>query len=214
MAGQRGKKIETFKFHIDGVGCEVPVYMQGRYRGNGTTFAAYLHSPEETLRDASIDVLETKAKEAMQRRKGLEWERFIYVTYSGSSESPQADDTTFMAKSGLRYEIVEVATLADGEKTHRFANRARYGRQAYEGLPDVGPIDQYSDEDPEMRALIPETPENMQALQSIREKFIALNSRLRELLEPKRIQATLTAISGGVPLNLMHEPEKRKTARA
>lgn len=205
MAGSRGKKIETFKFQIDGVGYEVPVYMQRRHRE--TIFAAYLHLPDEELRDASIDALETKIKEAMQRRKGLEWERWIYVTYSGGSEGEDGDNK-FRARSGLQYEIVEVATLADGEKTHRFADPNRYGRHAYEGLPDIGPVDGFSDEDPEIRALIPETPENLAALHSIRDRFSSLNARLRKLLAPNTIQKTLGTLADGNLRKLFLEPVK------
>lgn len=210
MRGQRGRKIDTWGIRVDGVCHEVPVYMKsGR---DGTFFSVYLTSPTETLSDDNIDALKTKATSAVAHRVGLEWEKFIYVTYSGGSDQPYGDDldAAWTVKSNLRYEIVEVATLGDGTKTHRFLDRHKGRNYAYEGLPETGINESFSDEDPEATALIPFTPENMEALQSIRDRFIALNEVLRERLAPESIQKTLAQVADLAFPRLTHETKPRK----
>lgn len=225
MYRNRGRKIDTWNIPVDGVKHEVPVYMQSKDRG-GTMFAVYLHAPDETLKDASIDSLREKTTKAMQARKSLDWERFIYVTFSGFDEQPHSFDAaaalgktdnglegSFTASSRLKYEIVDVCTLANGEQSHRMLNRSHYGRATYPGLPETGTRESgFSDEGKETSALIPFTIENMTALQSIRDRFILLNKQLMVLMAPEAIKKTLETVATNGLLALPAPEKKAKKA--
>jgi hypothetical protein len=112
----------------------------------------------------------------------------------------------FEVFSGLQYEIVEITTRGDGDKMHRHLH-GNYGSRALSGLPHTGveARNLHYDWKPTTSALIPYTPENIEALETIRGQFIALNKLLKDRFMPDKIDALLTEVTSS-KLRLMYTP--------
>lgn len=171
----------------------------------------------------------------------MEWMPYLYVEVSSSrsleppdpededlDEEDENNDSFFQTKSGnttaehsmsvsIQVTELQLAETPDGDQKYR--EQSYYSKwKVMDGWPEVGLPQADPDErrwrfkpKHEMRALVPDTPENRQAIENIREGMRMLARKLELVLAPENITSTLRAASmkPGMPMLPLGEPSKK-----
>jgi hypothetical protein len=185
------KKITTWNFWINSKRVDVPVYMQ-------TIGAAIfrVRLPEHDIKASGQNIADLKREtEALLKEKfALEWKPFLHVNFEGSTDSDLSSPSDNI---NLKLNIMEVLVASRGKnKFHKFAN-PRYGTGVRNGLPKTG-NQSMERKEADMYALIPDTPVNRAALDTLIKSFQALVKRLEKIMNPKMIETTLANAARGL----------------
>lgn len=196
--GTRAKKIQTWKYKDKGVKVDVPVYMQADYRG---VEKFYVELPDLEIKESNDDInkLKDTVFELIKTRVVLEWEAFLYVQIEGSSVTNTRHDdldtfvTVTYSNADFKVDVniavsrVLVAKVSNGQTLHKQMS-GYHTTTAQPGLPPLG------ENQGSMLAMIPDTPENRQALVDIGHGFERLTATLQDLLSPDRIAKSLEQV--------------------
>jgi hypothetical protein len=146
-----------------------------------------------------------------------EWRRMLLVEVdsdlpddsedfvAGAGEEMRVTKTE--AKVSLRVSQYEVAESKGGRKVHRCNDGSG---TVMEGLPETGARQSDSWTESDMRALVPDTKENRQAIQSVIDGFGKLRDKLATLLSPEKIEKSLVQINAG--MKLLEGPQRGSAA--
>jgi hypothetical protein len=213
------KKVATWKYESRAGTLDVPVYMidysqKGRYEqqqaGKVAVFRVKLDDPEIRLENTDINALKTEVWAAIKDKLSIVWRDMLYVQTEGNAHGIDAKDPEGYRRKGERgagkvefdYKPVQI-TEFNGKKMSRHLESVYNGNSTWstasEGWPEVGHPSRYhygkdKVDRSEVRALIPDTPENRAALDQIADGFKALHKRLLGLLSPKSIERTLANV--------------------
>lgn len=187
------KKITTWKLK-DATGLVVPVavYLVENAQGmDRDQFQVNLEEPPERFADADIRVLKQKVTEAMSKRTTQTYEPYIEVTTHSAPNELIERSYHYVDDVPLIVRYIGLGTATDGEKIH--VSKGRESGSADSGWPWTGVLENRT------TALIPDTPENRQALGVLNAEVAKLAADIRAACHPKRIEATLEAIKAGLP---------------
>jgi len=169
--------------------------------------------------DTDINELKKKVWKELDTKLSIQWTDWLYVQVNGyvgniikkpePDDDPITDLQDLIGKDAkcditLEYERLQLGQIGEQKMQRDFNNYHNghtYYAQACEGWPSVGkPVqDEYkwshrSKDYFEMRALVPDTPENRTALDAISEGFGSLLKKLTDLLSPEKVNATLAEV--------------------
>jgi hypothetical protein len=218
-----GRKFDVWHYEKDGNKMDVPV------RIDGTTFGVVIDAMGIDLWSENLKQLQADVFKILDEKLALEWTPWLHITVHGNTERLRAKQWTEEEEEAFDWEEATaeqrreysaneneleisltvrvqrylLTTTPTGQKLSK--QTARYHNPS-EGWPDIG-LDDYSrsdDEDRHMQALVPDTPENREALNTLARDCQRLVDRLKELFAPDRVQSTLKgathylALSGNV----------------
>lgn len=218
-----GRKFDIWQYQNDGNRMDVPV------RVDGTTFGVVIEGMGIDLWSDNLKQLKNSVFKILEEKLALEWAPWLHITVHGNTERLQirerteeeddafdweqataeerrqynANENELEISMTVRVQRYLLTTTPTGQKLSK--QTGRYNNP-HEGWPDVG-LDDYSrsdDEDRHMQALVPDTPENREALNILARDCQRLINRLKELFDPERAEATLKgathylALSGNV----------------
>lgn len=227
----RLKTIDTWRLHVpidtthpnrsnytsaeieDTVAVVVPVKMDSR---DGRTYFVVDHkygAHRYQDKDTDINALRERTRAWLATVVSFVWEDFLFVQFSGakppnvSRHAPRPGRDAAPAVSRdleiyFQYRHYQVATNHAGTKVYRDMTGMRQLGAVVEGMPDTT--------GPDRGVLVPKTPENEAALNAIADGFVALSTKLYDLLHPDRIQDTLRGLNLQ-QLNLTHTPPSAPT---
>jgi hypothetical protein len=218
----RLKTIDTWRLHVptgtthpnrsnfksaeveDTVAVLVPVKMDSR---DGKTYFVVDHKyGAHTFKDQGTDInaLRERTRAWLATVVSFVWEDFLFVQFKGAkpTASPRrwrGDEAAAQrwVDVDFTFRHYQVATNHAGTKVYRDMTGMMQGGAVIQGMPDTT--------GPNRGVLVPKTPENEAALHAIADGFIALSTKLDDLLHPDRIQNTLRGVNLQ-QLNLTHIP--------
>lgn len=218
----RLKTIDTWRLHVpidtthpnrsnytsaeieDTVAVVVPVKMDSR---DGRTYFVVDHkygAHRYQDKDTDINALRERTRAWLATVVSFVWEDFLFVQFKGAK--PTTSPRRWRGESSAAQRWVEVdftfrhyqvATNHAGTKVYRDMTGMVQLGAVVEGMPDTT--------GPDRGVLVPKTPENEAALNAIAGGFVALSTKLYDLLHPDRIQDTLRNMNLQ-QLNLTHTP--------
>lgn len=94
----------------------------------------------------------------------------------------------------FEFKLIEIGTTNGGDKCHREIEDGHTDR-THQGMPELGiSTPKWESEGPEIKVLIPATPENFRVLESLRLGFEGLTEQLNKFLAPDNIMKAIAAI--------------------
>lgn len=220
MARPGAKKITTWRYN-DGNGTELSIPVTMHTEGHGASarnsFSVSIPEMEIRARNADINALQKEVYALVKERSLLVWAPFLYVGFEQDADDfggllPTAPRPKVDASLRITVHLVETTERPDGTLMSRGREYGGGGSRPYEGLPEVGPGDEY--ERKSMRAMVPDTPENRRALYQFCQGVATLGRRLSELLEPEVIGDTLAQVLALKGLPDLSGPAPAKPARS
>lgn len=210
MAGNRGKKCDTWTFRVNRTAVKVPVKIHTPEYADGTTrFSVTITHGSHKFHeyDTDIDALRRKVKEWLKEVVTYRWERFFLVEFGGKVTLPtgrseisllQTDQDERWCKDDrevstqLEWRVYEIGTTAAGKAAYRDLSGLLNCGDVIEGHPDVGGIELFGSRGiPTVAALVKATPDNEAALHQLARAFDTLHTRLAKFLSPELIEASL-----------------------
>lgn len=162
-------------------------------------------------KDTDINALRERTRAWLTTVVSFVWEDFLFVQFRGAKPpyGRWPSDEHKAAHRSLEiyftYKHYQIGTNNAGAKVYRDLTGTMQCGAVVQGLPDTT--------GPERGVLVPKTPENEAALRAITDGFVALSTKLYDLLHPDRIQATLQSVNLQ-QLNLTHIPTNDPPAQA
>lgn len=195
--GDKGKKIDTWTLSAEGRTTSVIVYLFHAY--GGQRFRAVCAEYDCSEEHSDINALKKLIAEKVTPLMNVVWTRKIHVTVHAprvQADARQKDrgatgEPGWEINAALKFEA-EVYELQIGSKHIRLLGDAHISQYELR-VGDDAHARQYHGGKPEgtTQALIDDTPENRAALLRINDGMEELGRRLRALLAPTRIEATL-----------------------
>lgn len=199
-----GKRIDRLPYEIvqvdgrDPVRLSVDVYMKKRFESSeatprpvsGATFI--LKCQKERVEGSDIDACIAAMRGKLDKRFRIKWERWVKVGIVREHQHLACGGTGL----SLRWECVERGKAYDGSDLMR----TYYGRDGKTWKIEPWP-EYFKDRNGRTLACIPETDENIKALEAFRDKIDEMRKALAAFVSPDEIEKTLRAIShGGIKL--------------
>jgi hypothetical protein len=225
--GRRGeKKVTVWKYEKDKASLDITVYLVdasgGRHyssREDGATTFFRVEISDLDIREEhpDINILKHQVWAELDKKLAIKWTDWLYVEVSGdidtivrkldADDDPVEDPLDLVSEKARCNVVIEYSRLQLGQigdqKMQRDLNNYHQGKTYYntarEGWPDVGASepDRWYKKSREMRALVPDTAENRAALDAISAGFDKLLQRLRDIMSPDKVLATLAGVKVG-----------------
>ena len=223
---RKPKKIGEWEFSVEGQTFKVPYRLYADdHSGGKSYFSCEIQYGEHVFRgdDPSLDVLRSQAKKWLENVVTFTWEEFYQITIGAYIEiggrghdrrihDDDDEETRDAVNVKLIYEVdrFEIGTDSNGDKVYRDPTRRVNNGKVMRGEPKTGDEDRdiFHDYMPVRRALVRVTPESAAALKRIAEGFQELYGKLHALLDPVKIEQTLSQVAGLLPA-----PEPAKAAK-
>lgn len=210
----RGKKIDTIFYDVTEVDDQerpitkkvvIDIYFQKKFEGDGENretvgvwFEAECKSEKITGEGTDLDVVLKYVRSKLDASFKIKWESWLIVTVKPVS--------TYGDGMGggltLTWKSIERGTTRDGEVLMRVYNH----HQEWQNRWEIKPWPKEIKENGKVVATIPETKENLAALEAFRENIDEMRKRLAAFVAPDKIQETLSAIIAGNPMLMIgHE---------
>ncbi len=202
---QRGGKrrlVDEWEFYVDDVLREVKVYLVNGKEG-GFAFEAVSDAKSGmqtlTLRDADINNLRTRLQTELDQTTNIPWKKFIAVLTNSKDGGREGFSTSYNATADEIYEKTgqaevkidfEFRVLELAQRGDKTIARTKDGNvsSAESILSSFGG---------QKLSMLPYTPEREAALVRLREGFLALGTRLQELMVQENVDKTLEMMSKG-----------------
>lgn len=196
MARSGHKKIDVWKFNVEGIIHPVDIHMvrptddRSMYK---IQFTASSKALEISIRNADLDALRKEAQELVNARAKVTWHNKLWVQLTAVLDSLNPDEHEEM-KTEISITVAAVQICeCNGQKRQRRHN-LNSGRGS-DGWPETGKqTDHWNRSYMNQMALIDDTPANRAALDELQMGFRVLADRLSKLLDVDMIQKTLNNI--------------------
>lgn len=207
MAKLPGRKIDTIRVAVDGGVIEAEM----RLLTEGGVASFYAVCPALGLESSgeNIDQVRKQITQLLKESGKIEWKLYylLRVTTGRDPLQEMSPRTSIEQHYDLKnkpfdfrlgVELVETAKLPDGKMIHLFSpTREAYGRgrnrrptNVEEGMPEVGKIDSFRDQEQRVVAMLDATPENWQRIQAIFASAARAGEMLATSLMPGNTEKT------------------------
>lgn len=209
-----GKKIDTLFYDVTEVDDKdrpiikkvvIDVYFQKKFEGDGENketvgvwFKAICEAEKISGEGTDLDIVLKYVRSKLDAVFKIKWENWLIVTVKPVSTYGEG----IGGGLSLTWRAIERGTTRDGEALMRVYN-------AHENWPyrwEIKPWPKEIKENGKVVATIPETKENLAALEAFRDNIDEMRKRLAAFVAPEKIQETLSAIIAGNPMLMIgHE---------
>jgi len=183
------KKIETWKFRVDGQSFEVDVYLvRADYgRGEATKFLAVSEALELKIEDVSLDELRKKAKAAVEVAGKTTWSKWIHYSIRWDPDDEERE-TDHRVELSVRWSVVERADVGKPTERYRDCERRTFGSRydrVHTGSPETGFEQSYRGTDKnQFHGLIPFDEKVVAGFKVLDAGMKSVYDRLRDVLFP------------------------------
>lgn len=137
----------------------------------------------------------------------FKWVKMILVTATIDSPTRMTDED---GGAGLTFTYSPVEVAKSGKRLYR---RENGGTKIEDGWPPTGEFNRSWAFGDCSKSLIPDTLENRAAVEHVASGIMAIAGKLRTMMSPEKIEASLLSAKSGIPL-LAHQPDKDHEKKA
>ncbi len=205
------RKFTEWVYHDKDVKLKIPVQVNDRSASGVSypsdespiVFQVKMEDPPIDLKHADVNELKKLVWAEVKGKVAIEWKPHIFIEFHGSAEpinmAPKREGDhwrPFQQKyTSVRLDVkfLDLAELSNGQQYHRHRTD-HHTSLTQDGWPEVGPEKESSHfrkDEGRMRGMIPDTPENRQAINNLINGFNALIASMQHILSPAVLPVAL-----------------------